>query len=102
MLKADILCTPKSVICSVSRARASQPLALLSLCAIVPLLFTGMDYTAIIVRADSSPDNGHGSVLLDPIGILASDKLHYALHRSYISATKSEVRNRSIIDYCGN
>jgi hypothetical protein len=25
---------------------------------------------AIIVRADSSPDNGHGSVLLDPIGIL--------------------------------
>jgi hypothetical protein len=57
---------------------------------------------AIIVRADWSPDNGHGSVLLDPIWILASDKLHYALHRSQISVTKSEIRNRSIIDYCGN
>jgi hypothetical protein len=49
------------------------------------------------VRPDSSPDNGHGSVLLDPIGILASDKLHYAMHRSQISVTKSEIRNRSII-----
>jgi len=57
---------------------------------------------AIIVRADSSSDNGHGSVLLDPIGILASDKLHYALHRSQISVAKFEIRNRSIIDYCGN
>jgi len=54
------------------------------------------------VRADSSSDNGHGSVLLDPIGILASDKLHYALHRSQISVAKFEIRNRSIIDYCGN
>jgi hypothetical protein len=55
-----------------------------------------------IMRADSSSDNGHGSVLLDPTGILASDKLHYALRRSQISVAKFEIRNRSIIDYCGN
>jgi hypothetical protein len=53
------------------------------------------------VHTDSSPDNGHGSVILNPIGILerVSDKLHYAVHRSQISVTKFEIGNRSIIDY---
>ena len=45
----------------------------------------------ITVRADLCPDSGHGSVILDPIGILVSDKHHYALHRSQISVTK--IRN---------
>jgi hypothetical protein len=47
-----------------------------SMCDCAPSVYSHGLHWTIIVHTDSSPDNGHGSVLLDPIGILASDKLH--------------------------